>query len=53
MLFMEKVAPNVAVALGPGMFDVTLGMGLAQRGLDVLLHKKYHNDRTLLGRQSG
>ncbi|KAK0507405.1 hypothetical protein JMJ35_010443 [Cladonia borealis] len=53
MPFIEKVAPNMVVALGPGMFGVTLGTGLAQRGLDLLLHNKSHSDHTLFDRQLG
>lgn len=32
--FIERVAPNIVIALGPGMFGVTAGACLAQRGLE-------------------
>jgi glycine/D-amino acid oxidase-like deaminating enzyme/dihydrodipicolinate reductase len=51
--FIERVAPNMVVALGPGMFGVTTGAGLAQRGLDLLLDNKIHLDHAFFERQSG
>jgi len=53
MPFVERVAPNMVVALGPGMFGVTTGTGLAQRGLDLLLDNKIHPDHGYFERQSG
>lgn len=50
--FVEKVAPNMVVALGPGMFGVTTGAGLAQRGLELLLDDKSHPDHEFFERQS-
>ena len=53
MPFIEKVAPNMAVALGPGMFGVTVGTGLAKRGLDLLLDDIAHPDQRVFDRQPG
>jgi hypothetical protein len=41
------------VALGPGMFGITTGTGLAQRGLDLLLDNKINPDHKFFQRQSG
>jgi FAD dependent oxidoreductase len=49
---LERVAPNMVVALGPGMFGVTIGTGLAQRGLSLLLDNKSHPDHQVFTRQS-
>ena len=43
MPFIEKVAPNVVVESSPRVFGVTLGTGLAQPRLEVLLHKDCHS----------
>ena len=51
MPFIEKVAPNMVVALGPGMFGVTVGTGLAKRGLDLLLDDVAHPDHPFFDRQ--
>jgi glycine/D-amino acid oxidase-like deaminating enzyme len=51
--FIERVAPNMVVALGPGMFGITAGAGLAQRGLELLLDNKTHPDHEFFERQSG
>jgi glycine/D-amino acid oxidase-like deaminating enzyme len=50
--FLERVAPNMVVALGAGMFGVTIGTGLAQRGLSLLLDNKSHPDHHIFTRQS-
>jgi glycine/D-amino acid oxidase-like deaminating enzyme/dihydrodipicolinate reductase len=52
MPFIERVAPNMVVALGPGMFGVTTGTGLAQRGLELLLDGKTHPHHEFFERQS-
>jgi glycine/D-amino acid oxidase-like deaminating enzyme len=53
MPFIERVAPNMVVALGPGMFGVTVGAGLARRALDLLIHDKNHQDEGFFERRSG
>ena len=50
--FLERVAPNMVVALGGGMFGVTTGAALARRGLDLLLKNEKHPDRDNFTRQS-
>jgi glycine/D-amino acid oxidase-like deaminating enzyme len=50
--FLERVAPNMVAALGAGMFGVTIGAGLAQRGLSLLLDNKSHPDHHIFTRQS-
>ena len=52
MPFIERVAPNMVVALGPGMFGVTVGAGLAKRGLDLVLEDISHPDHLYFQRQS-
>jgi glycine/D-amino acid oxidase-like deaminating enzyme/dihydrodipicolinate reductase len=51
--FIERVALNMVIALGPGMFGVTTGPGIAKRGLDLLLDNKCHPDHDVFKRQSG
>lgn len=53
MPFIEKVAPNMVIALGSGMFGVSIGPGVAKRALDVLLHDKTHADHTIFARKTG
>ena len=50
--FLERVAPNMVVALGGGMFGVTTGAGLAQRGLNLLLDNESHPDHDIFTRKS-
>jgi glycine/D-amino acid oxidase-like deaminating enzyme len=48
----ERVAPNMVVALGAGMFGVSIGPVLAKRGLDLLLSGQEHPDSLYFQRQT-
>lgn len=50
--FLERIAPNVVAALGPGMFGVSVAPGLAKRALDMLLENKIHPDHGFFERKS-
>lgn len=52
MPFIEKVAPNMVIASGTGMFGVSVGPGVAQRALELLFYNKLHDDHLQFARKS-
>lgn len=52
MPFIERVCPNMVVALGAGMFGASIGPGLAKRSLELLCEGREHSHHSVFQRRN-